>query len=498
MDIENLKIPPHSNEAEQSVLGGLLLHNDAWDDVAEVITEEDFYTPNHKLIFNALATLLEKNEVVDIVIIKESLNNSDNLETIGGFDYLVSIADSTPSISNISSYAKHIRELSVFRNLIQVSSQVADMAYNPKGMSVDQLLDTAEKKVFDIAESVLRKKNDVVNVKDVLPEIIESVHKMQENVGLTGLSTGFTELDTLTSGLQNGDLIIIAGRPSMGKTAFAMNLVEHVAIKEEKAVAVFSLEMSTEQLIMRMISSFGHINAQRIRDGSLTDIDWASFNNAVKNLEESTILIDETPSITPTEIRAKCRRLKRTHPNLSLIMVDYLQLMTVGGSNAENRVQEISEISRSLKALAKELNVPVLALSQLNRGVESRPKAKKGRMPQMSDLRESGAIEQDADIIAFIYRDEAYHGDDYQNPEELGKADIRIAKHRNGATKTIKLAFIGEYAKFENLASEQQFENYHDEDTPMKVLNQAVEHEEDLSVNLSHNNMANDFDNEVF
>lgn len=496
MDIENLKMPPHSNEAEQSVLGGLLLHNEVWDNVAEIITEEDFYNSGNQLIFQALSTLFEQNKAVDIVIVKEFLQNNNHLDSMGGFDYLVNIADATPSISNIALYAKHIRELSVFRSLIKVSTQVADMAYNPEGMSVDTLLDKAEKKVFEISEAVLRKKNDVVNVKDMLPEIIQSVHKMQEVQGLTGLSTGFTELDELTSGLQNGDLIIVAGRPSMGKTAFAMNLVEHVAIKEEKPVAVFSLEMSTEQLIMRMISSFGHINAQRIREGSLTDIDWASFNNAVKNLEEGTILIDETPSITPTEIRAKCRRLKRQYPDLSLIMVDYLQLMTVGGSNAENRVQEISEISRSLKALAKELNVPVIALSQLNRGVESRPKAKKGRMPQMSDLRESGAIEQDADIIAFIYRDEAYHGDDYQNPEEVGKADIKIAKHRNGATKTLHLAFVGEYAKFENLAANSQFENYHDNDVNERVLTDAIE-EEELSINLSES-MNNDFNNEVF
>ncbi|SFV67896.1 Replicative DNA helicase [hydrothermal vent metagenome] len=487
MELENLKTAPHSIEAEQSVLGGLMLHNEQWDKVAEIITPKDFYTPNHKIIFDAIWILLEANEVIDIVIIKEYLQKNDNLDKIGGFEYLVAIAEMTPSISNIDGYAKHIRELSVLRELIKSSNEIADMAYHPKGESVDKLLDSAEKKIFDIAESVLRKKKDVVNAKEVLPQIMEKVQENQNSDGITGLSTGFDELDKLTSGLQKGDLIIIAGRPSMGKTAFAMNLVENVAIKEEKAVAVFSLEMSTEQLIMRMISSFGHINATKIRDGGMSDIDWASFNNAVKRIEESTVLIDETPSITPTEIRAKCRRLKRQHPNLSLIMVDYLQLMTVSGSNAENRVQEISEISRSLKALAKELNVPVIALSQLNRGVESRPKTKKGRMPQMADLRESGAIEQDADIIAFIYRDERYHGEDYQNPEEKGKADINIAKHRNGETKTIQLAFIGEYAKFDNLAAQGQFDEIHDDGVRETVLS-----------DLSESPVENHFDNEVF
>ena len=304
---------------------------------------------------------------------------------------------------------------------------------------------------------------------------------MQESTGVTGLESGFSGLDKLTSGLQNGDLIIVAGRPSMGKTAFSMNIIEHVAItaKNPKPVAVFSLEMPTEQLVMRMISSFGHIEGSKLRD-TMTETDWNSFNHAVLALEKSTVLIDETPSITPTEIRAKCRRLKRQHPDLSLIMVDYLQLMTVHGKS-ENRVQEISEISRSLKALAKEINVPVIALSQLNRGVESRPKAGKGRMPQMSDLRESGSIEQDADIIGFIYRDQQYHDDSYSNPEEVGKADLKIAKHRNGATGNIKLAFIGEYARFEDLANEDQFQGISDEQM-------------DAAYN---NNMAN-FDQEPF
>ncbi len=457
MNIENAKIPPNSIESEQSVLGGLLLHNEAWDRVADILTEADFYNASHRIIFNALTTLLQHDQPADILTVKEQVKKIGSEETIGGFAYLAQIAENTPSISNIEAYAKHVRELSVYRQLITVSHEIANTAYHPKEMEVQELIDLSEKKIFEIAEQVTRGKQDITNVKDIIKDVVNRVHEMQESSGISGLETGFSELDKLTSGLQNGDLIIIAGRPSMGKTALSMNIIEHVAItaKEPKPVAVFSLEMPTEQLVMRMISSFGHIEGSKLRN-TMTEIDWNSFNHAVLALEKSTVLIDETPSITPTEIRAKCRRLKRQYPDLALIMVDYLQLMTVHGKS-ENRVQEISEISRSLKALAKEINVPVLALSQLNRGVESRPKANKGRMPQMADLRESGSIEQDADIIGFIYRDQQYHDDTYANPEEIGKADLKIAKHRNGATGLIKLAFIGEYARFESLGNEAQF-----------------------------------------
>jgi len=463
MDIENANIPPNSLESEQSVLGGLLLHNEAWDRVADLLVENDFYNASHRLIFNAIALLLEHTQPADILTVKEQLKKNNNEETIGGFAYLAQIAENTPSISNIEAYAKHVRELSVYRQLINVSHEIADTAYHPKDMEVQELIDISEKKIFEIAEQVTRGKQDVVNVKDIIKDVVNRVHEMQETTGVTGLETGFSELDKLTSGLQNGDLIIIAGRPSMGKTAFSMNIIEHVAISSPnpKPVAVFSLEMPTEQLVLRMISSFGHIGGTKLRDGSMTETDWNSFNHAVRALEENVILIDETASITPTEIRAKCRRLKRKHPELSLIMVDYLQLMTVHGKS-ENRVQEISEISRSLKALAKEINVPVIALSQLNRGVESRPKAGKGRMPQMSDLRESGSIEQDADIIGFIYRDEQYHDDSYSNPEEIGKADLKISKHRNGPTGSVKLAFVGEYARFEDLAIDDQLQGIPD------------------------------------
>jgi replicative DNA helicase len=472
MDIENAKIPPSSIDSEQSVLGGLLLNNEAWDTVADVLVEGDFYNTSHQIIFNAIVRLFEHGKQVDILTVKEQLKKTGDEETIGGFQYLASIAENTPSISNIEAYAKHVRELSVYRQLISVSQEIANTAYNPKNLEVQELIDMSERKIFDIAEQVSRNKNDIVNVKDIIKDVVNRVQEMQESSGITGLETGFADLDKLTSGLQNGDLVIVAGRPSMGKTAFSMNIIEYVAITSStpKPVAVFSLEMPTEQLVMRMISSFGHIEGSKLRDGSMTETDWNSFNHAVRALEENVVLIDETPSITPTEIRAKCRRLKRQYPDLSLVMVDYLQLMTVHGKS-ENRVQEISEISRSLKALAKEINVPVLALSQLNRGVESRPKGGKGRMPQMSDLRESGSIEQDADIICFIYRDQQYHDDNYSNPEEIGKADLKIAKHRNGPTGSIKLAFVGEYARFEDLAYDNQFHEVSDEQMDSAYMN---------------------------
>ena len=347
---------------------------------------------------------------------------------------------------------------------------MADTAFNPKDIEVNDLLDLSERKIFEIAEQVSRNKQEITNVKDIIKDVVNRVHEMQELKGYKGAETGFTEFDKLTSGLQNGDLIIIAGRPSMGKTAISMNIVEHMAIHNSTPVAVFSLEMPTEQLVIRMISSFGRIDSSKLRDGDMSEIDWNSFNHAVRAFEENTILIDETPSITPTEIRAKCRRLKRRYPDLGLIMVDYLQLMTVHGKS-ENRVQEISEISRSLKSLAKEINVPVIAISQLNRGVESRAKTGKGRIPQMADLRESGSIEQDADIIGFIYRDEVYHDDTYTNPEEVGKADLRIAKHRNGATGNIKLAFVGQYSRFEDLAFEDRFQGVSDEQMDASYIN---------------------------
>ncbi len=478
MDIENTKLPPNSVDSEQSVLGGLLLHNQAWDRVADILNTNDFYQASHRIIYDAIVTLLEHDKPADILTVKEQVIKTHSEESIGGFVYLAQIAENTPSVSNIEAYANHVRELSIYRQLINIGREIADTAFQPKNIEVNELLDLSEKKIFEIAEQVIRNKQDIINIKDIIKDVVNSVHEMQEKKGLKGTETGFSQLDKLTSGLQNGDLVIIAGRPSMGKTALSMNIVEHVAIHNSTPVAVFSLEMPTEQLVLRMISSFGRIDASKLRDGDMTEVDWNSFNHAVRAFEENTILLDETPSITPTEIRAKCRRLKRQYPDIGLIMVDYLQLMTVHGKS-ENRVQEISEISRSLKALAKEINVPVIAISQLNRGVESRTKTAKGRMPQMADLRESGSIEQDADLIGFIYRDEQYHDDAYTNPEEVGKADLRIAKHRNGPTGNIKLAFIGQYARFEDLAYEDQFRNIDEDDIDASYASNVANFDQD-------------------
>jgi replicative DNA helicase len=478
MDIENTKLPPNSVDSEQSVLGGLLLHNQAWDRVADILNTNDFYQASHRIIYDAIVTLLEHDKPADILTVKEQVIKTHSEESIGGFVYLAQIAENTPSVSNIEAYANHVRELSIYRQLINIGREIADTAFQPKNIEVNELLDLSEKKIFEIAEQVIRNKQDIINIKDIIKDVVNSVHEMQEKKGLKGTETGFSQLDKLTSGLQNGDLVIIAGRPSMGKTALSMNIVEHVAIHNSTPVAVFSLEMPTEQLVLRMISSFGRIDASKLRDGDMTEVDWNSFNHAVRAFEENTILLDETPSITPTEVRAKCRRLKRQYPDLGLIMVDYLQLMTVHGKS-ENRVQEISEISRSLKALAKEINVPVIAISQLNRGVESRTKTAKGRMPQMADLRESGSIEQDADLIGFIYRDEQYHDDAYTNPEEVGKADLRIAKHRNGPTGNIKLAFIGQYARFEDLAYEDQFRNIDEDDIDASYASNVANFDQD-------------------
>ena len=384
MDIDNAKIPPNSVDSEQSVLGGLLLHNDSWDSVVNILGSEDFYQASHRIIYDAIVTLLEHDKPADILTVKEQVIKTHDEESIGGFAYLAQIAENTPSVSNIEAYAKHVRELSIYRQLTKIGRELAETAFNPKDIEVNDLLDLSERKIFEIAEQVSRNKQEITNVKDIIKDVVNRVHEMQELKGYKGAETGFSEFDKLTSGLQNGDLIIIAGRPSMGKTALSMNIVEHVAIHNSTPVAVFSLEMPTEQLVIRMISSFGRIDSSKLRDGDMSEIDWNSFNHAVRAFEENTILIDETPSITPTEIRAKCRRLKRRYPDLGLIMVDYLQLMTVHGKS-ENRVQEISEISRSLKSLAKEINVPVIALSQLNRGVESRAKTGKGRIPQMAD-----------------------------------------------------------------------------------------------------------------
>lgn len=441
----SLKVPPHSIEAEQAVLGGLMLDNGAWDRVADRVVEADFYRRDHRLIFHAIKILAEKGEPCDVVTLGEWLDKKSQLEDVGGIAYLGSLASNTPSAANIKSYANIVRERSVLRQLIRVSNEIADTAFNPEGRSVFELLDEAEKRVYQIADQGARTRVGFAGMKDLLVQAVEKIdHLFSLDSPITGLPTGYVDFDEMTAGLQKADLIIVAGRPSMGKTSFAMNIVEHVAIQEQRPVAVFSMEMPGEQLAMRMMSSLGHINQKKVRTGKLEDEDWPRLTSAVNLLAEAPIFIDDTPALSPTELRARARRLAREQEHgLGLIVVDYLQLMQVPGTS-ENRTGEISEISRSLKSLAKELNCPVMALSQLNRSLEQRP----NRRPVMSDLRESGAIEQDADLIAFIYRDEVYNKD---SPDK-GTAEIIIAKQRNGPIGMVRLAFLGQYTRFENFA----------------------------------------------
>lgn len=436
-----LKVPPQSIESEQSVLGGLMLANEAWDNVADILSEEDFYRRDHGLIFRAISKLSGQSSPFDIVTLSEQLNSLDQLEQIGGLAYLSTLVQNTPSAANIKAYAAIVRERSILRQLVQVGTEVCSSVYSREGRSSAELLDNAEKMVFDIADKGARGKGGFASIKDLLVGAVERIDTLyHSNETLTGIPTGWDDIDRRTSGLQRSDLLIVAGRPSMGKTSFAMNIAEHAAIKAGVTTAVFSMEMSSEQLAMRMMSSLGRIDQSKVRSGKLDESDWPRLTHAVSMLSEAPIFIDDTPALSPNELRARSRRLKREH-NLGLIVIDYLQLMQVKGSS-ENRVNEISEISRSLKALAKELDVPVIALSQLNRSLEQRP----NKRPIMSDLRESGAIEQDADIIAFIYRDEVYNED---TPDK-GIAEIIIAKHRNGPIGIDRLTFQGRYTRFEN------------------------------------------------
>ncbi|UAW99144.1 replicative DNA helicase [Halopseudomonas nanhaiensis] len=440
----SLKIPPHSIEAEQAVLGGVMLENTAWERVAEAVSESDFYRHDHRLIFRAMVRLAGRNQPFDVVTLAEDLDREGLIDQVGGLAYLGQLAKNTPSAANIGAYAQIIRERATLRQLISVSSDIADTAFNPKGMQALEVLDEAERKIFSIAES-RPKTGGPEPVNALLTKAIDRIDTLFNSDGaITGLSTGFNDLDEMTSGLQPADLIIVAGRPSMGKTTFAMNLVENAVLRSEKAVLVFSLEMPGESLIMRMLSSLGRIDQTKVRSGRLDDDDWPRLTSAVNLLNDRKLFIDDTAGLSPMEMRARARRIVREHGDLALIMIDYLQLMRVGGGGAENRTNEISEISRSLKALAKEFNVPVVALSQLNRSLEQRP----NKRPINSDLRESGAIEQDADIIMFVYRDEVYHPDS----QEKGIAEIIIGKQRNGPIGTTRLAFLGKYTRFENLA----------------------------------------------
>jgi replicative DNA helicase len=447
--LESLKLPPNSVEAEQSVLGGLLLENEALDRIADILNQADFYRHDHRLIYTHIAKLIEQNRPADIVTVAESLENSAELSSVGGIAYLGALAQNTPTAANIRRYAEIVRERSIMRKLVEVGSGIAESAYNPQGRDAQQLLDEAEAKIFQIAESGNRGSQGFVNIQTLLPQVADRIDYLyqRENQGsVTGIPTGFDDLDERTSGFQPGDLIIVAGRPSMGKTAFSLNIAENVALDTKKPVAVFSMEMGATQLATRMIGSVGRLDQHRMRNGNLEDEDWARLTTALGKLNDAPIFIDEGAGLSSFDVRARARRLHRQTGGLGLIVVDYLQLMSgTSGRASENRATEISEISRSLKSLAKELDVPVVALSQLNRSVEQRP----DKRPVMSDLRESGAIEQDADLILFIYRDEVYNPDS----EDKGTAEIIIAKQRNGPIGRVRLTFLGQHTRFENFSS---------------------------------------------
>jgi replicative DNA helicase len=442
-ELARIKMQPHSIEAEQSVLGGLLLSADGWDAVAEAVTDSDFYRPDHRLIFRQIARLAEAAEPVDVITVADKLEARGELATAGGLPYLAELAQNTPSASNIRAYAQVVSERASLRKLIEAAQEIADSGFNPEGRTPDELIDEAERRIMQISEQG-PKAGGPQGVNPLLQTAIGRIEELFNSGGdITGLSTGFKDLDGKTSGLQPSDLVIVAGRPSMGKTSFAMNLVEHAILHQEKPILVFSMEMPADSLIIRMLSSVGRIDQTRIRNGKLEQEDWPKLSTAVSKLKDVPLYIDDTPALTPTEVRSRARRVMREHGELGMIMVDYLQLMQVAGSS-EGRTAEISEISRSLKAIAKEFQCPMVALSQLNRSLEQRP----NKRPVNSDLRESGAIEQDADVIMFIYRDEVYN----EESPDKGVAEIIIGKQRNGPIGICRLAFIGQYTRFENLA----------------------------------------------
>ena len=441
-----LKVPPHSLEAEQSVLGGLLLDNQAWDRVAEKVVGQDFYSRAHRLIFAAMTTLAAQNKPLDLITVSEHLERDNELDNAGGFAYLGEIARNTPSAANINAYADIVRERAVIREMIGVANEIAESGFDPQGRSSEELLDMAESRVFKIAESRTNANEGPQILTSILEKTVDRIEKLfgQPHDGVTGVSTGFNDLDKMTAGLQKSDLVIVAARPSMGKTTFAMNLAEYAAMTQEKPVLIFSLEMPSEQIMMRMLASLGRIDQTKIRTGQLDDEDWARLSSTMGLLrEKGKMYIDDSSGLTPTEVRSRARRVAREHGGISMIMVDYLQLMTVPGMQ-DNRTLEIAEISRSLKALAKELECPVVALSQLNRSLEQRS----DKRPVNSDLRESGSIEQDADLIMFIYRDEVYHDDS----ADKGTAEIIIGKQRNGPIGRVRLTFQGHFSRFDNYA----------------------------------------------
>ncbi len=441
--VEKLKIPPHSIEAEQSVLGSMLIAPDSWDKVAETVIEQDFYNRSHQLIYAAIIRLLEQSKPVDLITVSEDLEQRDMLEEAGGFAYLGELAKNTPSAANVVAYAEIIKEKAVTRELIGVANDIAESSYNTEGRDSSELLDLAESKVFEIAEKRTTKSEGPQDLKSVMTATLDRLEALNKaGKDITGVSTGFTDLDKKTSGLQRSDLIIVAARPSMGKTTFAMNLCENAMMGQDKPVMVFSLEMPSEQIMMRMLASLSRVDQTRVRTAQLEDEDWARLSNTMKLLsEKNNLYIDDTSGLTPMEMRSRARKIHREHGGLGLIMVDYLQLMRAPAF-ADNRTLEIAEISRSLKALAKELQVPVIALSQLNRGLEQRA----DKRPINSDLRESGSIEQDADLIMFIYRDEVYN----ENSPDKGVSEIIIGKQRNGPIGTCRLTFQGQFSRFDN------------------------------------------------
>ncbi|HEY2809260.1 MAG TPA: replicative DNA helicase [Steroidobacteraceae bacterium] len=444
-------VPPHSIEAEQSVLGGLLIDPGAFDNVADQLIAQDFYRHDHELIYTAIAVLAGDAKPCDVVTVSQHLERIGKLEAAGGLAYLSSIARDTPTAANVRSYAEIVRERSLLRQLIRAGTDIASAVFVNDGQTARELVDRAEQKVFEIAEGSFRKRDGAVAVRTLLPAVIDQIDEWHNNPDrLRGLPTGFTDFDKLTGGLRAGDLVIIAGRPSMGKTTLAVNMAEYAAVNpgSRASVAIFSMEMPSEQVITRMLASIGGVPLNSLRSGKISDDDWVRITGATSQLSEAKIYVDETPALNPTEIRARARRVKREH-GLDLVVVDYLQLMQVPGTN-ENRATEIAEISRGLKALAKELQVPVIALSQLNRGVEQR----EHKRPVMSDLRESGALEQDADMILLIYREEVYD----KNTTKKGVAEIDLVKHRNGETGVFYLTFQGQYTRFANYAPDSYAE----------------------------------------
>jgi replicative DNA helicase len=446
-DVARLRVPPHSVEAEQSVLGGLLLDNMAWDRAGDLLTDSDFYRYEHRLIYGAIGALVGQSKPADVITVFEQLQSLGKAQDSGGLQYLNALAQSVPSAANMRRYAEIVRERSILRKLIAASDDIATSAFNPQGRAVSTVLDEAESKIFQIGEEGSRQKQGFQGIDKLVVSLIDRVQELHDNGAeeVTGVRTGFYDLDRMTAGLQKGDLMVLAARPSMGKTAFALNIAEHVAVREELPVLVFSMEMGASQLALRLVGSLGHINQQNLRTGRLDSAEWERLTDAVEKLGQVQLFIDETAALTSSELRARARRMARQFGQLGLIVIDYLQLMSGSSGSDENRATELGEISRGLKALAKELQCPVLALSQLNRSVETRT----DKRPMMSDLRESGAIEQDADIIMFIYRDDYYTKEQSKEP---GISEIIIAKQRNGPVGTVKLTFLKPETRFANLA----------------------------------------------